>query len=128
MNFQDLQRAHTEPPKAQDIILLIPTFSFRLYLTMLRQIVSTSSRSLRTAQRASASKAFLRPQFQTAPAFTLRAVQPAASRWYSDAKETPAEGEKAGETPGESAESDVVAELKKALEAKDAEARDWKVR
>jgi molecular chaperone GrpE len=55
----------------------------------------------------------------------LRAAQPAASRWYSDAKEAPAE--EAKKVEGE-AEADPLAELKKSLEAKDAEAREWKVR
>ena len=92
---------------------------------MLRQAV-TSSRALRTAvPRLQANKAVLRPQLCTAPTplFTLRATQPAASRWYSDAKEAPAEEAKKGE--GE-AEADPLAELKKSLEAKDAEAREWK--
>lgn len=94
---------------------------------MLRQAFSTSSRALCSAPRSTASASLLRSQFQTtAPAFSLRATQPSASRWYSDAKETketPASEEK-GEAKGE---SEVLAELKKNLEAKDAEARDWKV-
>jgi molecular chaperone GrpE len=58
---------------------------------------------------------------------TPRAFQPAMSRWYSDAKETPAEGAKAEEAEAKkSGESDALAELNKKLEAKDAEARDWK--
>jgi molecular chaperone GrpE len=95
---------------------------------MLRQAVTSSSRALRTAvPRLQANKAVLRPQLRTAPTplFTLRVAQPAASRWYSDAKEAPAEEAKKGE--GE-AEADPLAELKKSLEAKDAEAREWKVR
>jgi molecular chaperone GrpE len=96
---------------------------------MLRQALSTSSRALRPAARLASSQPLLRPQFQNAPAaWSLRAAQPAVARWYSDAKEAPAEGEKASTEAKEGAgQTDAVAELKKSLEAKDAEARDWKV-
>lgn len=91
---------------------------------MFRQAVSTSSRALRSVPRLTAQQA-LRPQFQTAPfAAPVRGFQPAASRWYSDAKETPVEGEKA--EAKEEKGGDEVAQLKKDLEAKDAEAREWK--
>ncbi|KFG80617.1 mitochondrial co-chaperone GrpE [Metarhizium anisopliae] len=96
---------------------------------MLRQAFSTSSRALRSAPRLAASQPLLRTQFQRAPAaWSSRAAQPAVARWYSDAKEAPAEGEKAekSEAKEEAGETDTVAELKKSLEAKDAEARDWK--
>ncbi|KAH6900176.1 GrpE-domain-containing protein [Thelonectria olida] len=95
---------------------------------MFRQAISTSSRALRTAPRAAAVRPFIQSQFQSAPAFALRSAQPAASRWYSDAKESdakPAEEAKS-ETKEAGTEADSIAELKKALEAKDAEARDWK--
>lgn len=49
------------------------------------------------------------------------------ARWYSDAKETPAE-EKKEEAKEGNGESDPLAELNKKLEAKDTEAREWKVR
>ncbi|KAK9441943.1 mitochondrial co-chaperone GrpE [Metarhizium brunneum] len=96
---------------------------------MLRQAFSTSSRALRSAPRLAASQPLLRTQFQRAPAaWSSRAAQPAVARWYSDAKEAPAEGEKVekSEAKEEAVETDAVAELKKSLEAKDAEARDWK--
>lgn len=94
---------------------------------MLRQAFSTSSRALRSAPRLAANQPLLRPQFQNAPAaWSLRAAQPAVARWYSDAKEAPAEGEKAEAKEG-AGETDAVAELKKSLETKEAEARDWKV-
>lgn len=96
---------------------------------MFRQAFATSSRALRAAPRAAAPRPLIKSQFQSAPAFTLRAAQPAASRWYSDAKES--ETAKTEETKTEdkaaNGESDAVAELKKSLETKDAEARDWKV-
>lgn len=94
---------------------------------MFRQAFSTSSRALRSAPRLAANQPLLRTQFQAAPAaFSLRTAQPAVARWYSDAKENAAEGEKAEAKEG-SGETDAVAELKKNLEAKDAEAREWKV-
>lgn len=78
----------------------------------------------------------LRPQFQTAaPPVSIRSFQPATSRWYSESKESteskeaPKAEEKAEAKEGEkNGETDAVAQLKKDLEAKDAEARDWKVR
>ncbi|KAL7944355.1 GrpE domain-containing protein [Trichoderma barbatum] len=101
---------------------------------MLRQALATSSRALRSTPAIAAGRAFLRPQVQTAaPAVSIRAFQPAASRWYSeakeasDAKEAPAAEEKAEAKEGDkNGESDAVAQLKKDLEAKDQEARDWK--
>lgn len=98
---------------------------------MFRQAISTSSRALRAVPRA-ATRPFVQSQFQSAPAFTLRAAQPTVARWYSDAKESetakPAEEAKESKDAKEATtEPDAVAELKKALETKDAEARDWKV-
>lgn len=100
---------------------------------MFRQAFSSSSRALRSAPRIAATKPFARPQFVSAPAFRSRAAQPVSSRWYSDAKEAeaeaakPAEEAKSEEKQG-NGEQDPVVELKKQLEAKDTEARDWKVR
>ncbi|PHH90001.1 hypothetical protein CDD83_4769 [Cordyceps sp. RAO-2017] len=102
---------------------------------MLRQALSTSSRALRSAQRLSSYEPLSRqPQLRTAPAALLwRVARPAASRWYSDAKEAPTEADKANEGAKEEkaekddkAEADPLAEMKKALEAKESEARDWK--
>ncbi|KAL7902593.1 GrpE domain-containing protein [Trichoderma sp. SZMC 28014] len=101
---------------------------------MFRQAIATSSRALRSTPSIAASRAVLRPQFQTAaPAVSIRSFQPAASRWYSEAKESteskeaPKAEEKAEAKEGEkNGETEAVAQLKKDLEAKDAEARDWK--
>lgn len=101
---------------------------------MFRQAIAASSRALRSTPSIAASRAVLRPQLQTAaPAVSIRSFQPAASRWYSESKEStetkeaPKAEEKAEAKEGETnGESDVVAQLKKDLEAKDAEARDWK--
>ena len=98
---------------------------------MFRQAFSASTRALRSAPRlAAVPKPFVQSQF-IAPAFRLRAAQPATSRWYSDAKESDAA--KAAEEPAvdgkdKKGETDALAELKKSLEAKETEAREWKVR
>jgi molecular chaperone GrpE len=107
---------------------------------MLRQALATSSRALRSTPTIAASRAFLRPQIQNAaPAISIRAFQPIASRWYSEnkeateTKEAPAAAEQKAEEKTESSEgdkngeTDAVAQLKKEIEAKDKEARDWKV-
>ncbi|KAG5995551.1 hypothetical protein E4U52_008155 [Claviceps spartinae] len=108
---------------------------------MLRQAFSTSSRALRSVTRIAANQPTLRTPFHNAPtAWSLRAtqqLQPGLARWYSDAKETPAEGEKAEkaekaetaektEAEEGAGEPDALTELKKQLEAKEAEVRDWK--
>ncbi|PTB67353.1 GrpE-domain-containing protein [Trichoderma citrinoviride] len=106
---------------------------------MLRQALATSSRALRSTPTIAASRAFLRPQIQNAaPAISIRSFQPIASRWYSEnkeateTKEAPAADQKTEEKTESSSEGDkngepdAVAQLKKDLEAKDKEARDWK--
>ncbi|KAG5949862.1 hypothetical protein E4U53_005693 [Claviceps sorghi] len=108
---------------------------------MLRQVLSTSSRALRSAPRVAAGLPTLRTPVQTVPAAwslrrTVREAHPGVARWYSDAKDTPAEHEgkkaeqteetEARETGDSTGESDALAELKKTLETKEAEARDWK--
>ncbi|KAM3528366.1 hypothetical protein MY4038_005904 [Beauveria bassiana] len=94
---------------------------------MLRQAAAALPRSLRAAApRASASQLLVRPQaYAVATTPALRSFQPAALRWYSEAKEEKAEDNKT-ETKEETPASDEVSELKKSLEAKDAEAREWK--
>ncbi|KAF6819946.1 mitochondrial co-chaperone [Colletotrichum sojae] len=87
---------------------------------MFRQAIANSSRAVRSSLRTQAPKSAFQSQFQTSPAFRIRAAQPAVARWYSDAKETteaPKEGEKA---------NDAESALKKQLEAKEKEAADWK--
>ncbi|KAG6060580.1 hypothetical protein E4U32_003376 [Claviceps aff. humidiphila group G2b] len=105
---------------------------------MLRQAFPTSSRALRSVTRIAANQPTLRTPFHNAPAVwslrTTQQIQPGFARWYSDAKETPAEGEKAEkaetaektEAEEGAGEPDALAELKKQLEAKEAEVRDWK--
>ncbi|GJN84828.1 GrpE nucleotide exchange factor [Purpureocillium lilacinum] len=96
---------------------------------MLRQVLSSSSRALRSAPRLAAGKPMLRPQFQSAMPSPLvaRAAQPSVARWYSEAKEAPAEGEKdKPEAKEEAGEADALSELKKTLETKENEAKEWK--
>jgi len=97
---------------------------------MFRQALSTSSRALRSAApKTPAYKPFVLPaQSRTvARASALRTAQPAVARWYSNnTKEATAEQTKEETTKDEKAESDPVAELKKALEAKEAEAKELK--
>ncbi|KAI9901811.1 hypothetical protein N3K66_003628 [Trichothecium roseum] len=100
---------------------------------MFRQAFSASSRALRVAAPRIATRAQpIRAQLQTSSAITLRASQPAALRWYSDAKEAPPaeEAKKEDEEAKTEAKTDEgggeLAELKKQLEAKDTEAREWK--
>ncbi|KAF5669840.1 molecular chaperone [Fusarium circinatum] len=97
---------------------------------MFRQAIATSSRALRAAPKVTVPRPFIQSQFQAAPASALRSVQPAVSRWYSDAKETeakPAEETKTEEKPAEGEkESDPLAELKNQLTAKENEVKDWK--
>ncbi|CEJ85572.1 Putative GrpE protein homolog [[Torrubiella] hemipterigena] len=90
---------------------------------MFRQAIASSSRALRSAPRIAQP---LRQQFQPAAAvYSPSAFQPLAARWYSDAKE--GEAGKAADAKDEvAAAGDEVAQLKKDLEAKDAEAREWK--
>lgn len=95
---------------------------------MFRQALTTSTRALRSAPRLAAPKPFIQSQF-AAPAFTIRAAQPAVTRWYSETKEsgTQTAEEPAVEGKDAKGETDALSELKKALEAKEAEAREWKV-
>ncbi|OAA42434.1 mitochondrial co-chaperone GrpE [Beauveria brongniartii RCEF 3172] len=94
---------------------------------MLRQAAAALPRSLRAAApRAPASQLLVRPQaYAVATTPALRSFQPAALRWYSEAREDKAEDNKT-ETKEEIPASDEISELKKSLEAKDAEAREWK--
>jgi molecular chaperone GrpE len=97
---------------------------------MFRQAFSTSSRSLRSVaapRLPSTQTTLLAPRLRFAAA--SRNARPAAGvRWYSDAKEAETEGAKAEEAKKEgNGEADPVAELKKQLEAKETEAREWKV-
>ncbi|KAM3563373.1 hypothetical protein MY1884_001286 [Beauveria asiatica] len=94
---------------------------------MLRQAAAALPRSLRAgAPRASASQLLVRPQaYAVATTPALRSFQPAALRWYSEVREDKADANKT-EIKEEIPVSDEVSELKKSLEAKDAEAREWK--
>ncbi|RKU47317.1 Mitochondrial matrix cochaperone [Coniochaeta pulveracea] len=87
---------------------------------MLRQVLSVPCRAAHSSLRQIPAA---RPQFYQMPSISSRIAQPSVTRWYSaEAESKPKEGE----APKEPEASDPVAELKKQLEAKDAEARDWK--
>lgn len=103
---------------------------------MLRQALITPSRALCSTTQSIARRPLSRPQTFIAP-ITVRRIQPAAARWYSEAKESQ-EAEKKdsdaaakpaseGQDNAESAEPPAVAELKKKLETKEKEVSEWKV-
>ncbi|KAI2634357.1 GrpE-domain-containing protein [Hypomontagnella submonticulosa] len=101
---------------------------------MLKQVVSRSSRAICSSSRTIAQRPSLRSQFSPATLSTIHSRFLPSTRWYSDQAESAAKKE--GEEPtsqveaqaGEAANasSDVVAELKKKLEAKEKEVIDWK--
>jgi hypothetical protein len=102
-------------------LLTPPTQRLPNQPSMLRQVLSVPSRAARSSLR---QIPVARPQFYQIPAISSRIAQPSVTRWYSaEAESTPKEGEAAKEPEA----SDPVAELKKQLEAKEAEVRDWKV-
>lgn len=98
---------------------------------MLRQAISTPSRAAGSAIRVAARRPIARTQFLQTQLQATRTIAPQrpAARWYSSepAKEaeTKTNGDDAAKTNGQ--ESEVNA-IKKQLEDKDLEARDWKVR
>lgn len=92
---------------------------------MLRQTIANTSRALRSTARAGAQRQLARPQFIQSPiAAAARTVAPRA-RWYSAEAEKKEAETKNGEE--KAAEETEEAKLKKQLEAKEAEVRDWKV-
>lgn len=99
---------------------------------MFRQAIATSSRTVRSGLRTQTPKPVFQNQFQTSPAFRIRAAQPAVARWYSDAKENNDNINNNNEAPKEAEKAekadDAESALKKQLEAKEKEAADWKVR
>ncbi|KAK3320999.1 GrpE-domain-containing protein [Cercophora scortea] len=90
---------------------------------MLRNALSTPSRAVRSSLRLSAQRPLPRPQFQSVAA---RAA-PLSARWYGSETDSASKtSEAAAETNGNGKGEDEVATIKKQLEAKEAEARDWK--
>ncbi|KAF9877678.1 GrpE protein [Colletotrichum karsti] len=92
---------------------------------MFRHAIATSSRAVRSSLRTQTPKSVFQNQFQTSPAFRIRAAQPAVARWYSDAKEE-SKTEEAKETKEGEKADDAESALKKQLETKEKEAADWK--
>ncbi|KAK5661470.1 hypothetical protein OQA88_11372 [Cercophora sp. LCS_1] len=93
---------------------------------MLRQSLSAPTRTLSSSVRLAAQRQISRPQFFRAPLVASRATAlQQRPRWYSDQPEAPKEASEAKPTEGAEKE-DPEAALKKPLEAKEAEIRDWK--
>ena len=91
---------------------------------MLRTALTRSSRALCSGARVAAQRPIASQIVQMQAARTAAPQLRAAARWYS----AEAEGEKKAEEGAKEGEAnDEVAALKKQLEAKDAEAREWKV-
>ncbi|KAK0706411.1 GrpE-domain-containing protein [Lasiosphaeria miniovina] len=100
---------------------------------MLRQTLSTPSRAIGSSLRLAAQRPVARPQFYRAPLAATRSVAPIAlqrARWYSSEAEPSKDADvKDASKAEESAKSEtdsVESTLRKQLEAKDVEARDWK--
>ncbi|KAI1403703.1 GrpE-domain-containing protein [Hypoxylon fuscum] len=104
---------------------------------MFRQAISKTSRAALSSSRTIAQRPLLRSQFAPTPLASLRTGLVTSPRWYSD--QTDPAAKKEGEEPTSQAEakdgetatapsdiSDVEAELKKKLEAKEKEVVDWK--
>ncbi|KAK3954675.1 GrpE-domain-containing protein [Pseudoneurospora amorphoporcata] len=92
---------------------------------MLRTALTRSSRALCSGTRVAAQRPIASQMFQMQAARTAAPQLRSAARWYS----AEAEGEKKAEEGAEKKEGeadDVVAALKQQLDAKDAEAREWK--
>ncbi|PHH76371.1 hypothetical protein CDD82_4028 [Ophiocordyceps australis] len=94
---------------------------------MLRQALSSSARALSSAPRRVAAAPACSPAHPCSRQLLTisRATRPAAARWYSDSKQDTAPGEDKESEQGQD-EAPGQAELKKALDAKDAEVREWK--
>ncbi|KAI0449623.1 GrpE-domain-containing protein [Xylaria acuta] len=101
---------------------------------MFRRTLTASSRAISSSSTTIAQRPLVRSQFSLAPLNRLRTTSPARTRWYSDQPDTAAkkDGEEATPEPeakesqDANAPSNVEAELKKKLEAKEKEAIDWK--
>jgi molecular chaperone GrpE len=95
---------------------------------MLRQAFSAPSRAARSSLRIATQARLSRPQFQQIPSIATRATQPSVARWYSSEAETTSKEAAEAVKEGESVAAEAEAALKKQLEEKEAEIRDWKVR
>jgi molecular chaperone GrpE len=98
---------------------------------MLRQTLSSPSRTLASGLRTAAQRQISRRQFLIAPIAaaprSLGLQQPQQrARWYSD-NANASKAAEAKEEEGAAAKEDPLAAIKKQLEAKDAEVREWKV-
>lgn len=93
---------------------------------MFRQTLSAPSKAISAGLRLAAQRPIVRSQLFAAPIAASRTVGlQQRARWYSESKD--AEAKEPAKEEGE-AKEDPEAALRKQLEAKDAEVRDWKVR
>ncbi|KAI1376070.1 GrpE-domain-containing protein [Hypoxylon crocopeplum] len=101
---------------------------------MLKQVISRSSRAIYSSSRAVAQRPLARSPFSLTPSSSLQSGLLPSIRWYSEQTESAAkkEGEEptaqveAQDSEAANAPSNVEAELKKKLEAKEKEVIDWK--
>jgi len=95
---------------------------------MLRQALSVPSRAARSSLRIASQARLSRSQFYNQiPSIATRAAQPSISRWYSSEAESTTKEATDAVKEAEATASEVEAALKKQLEEKEAEIRDWKV-
>ena len=97
---------------------------------MFRQTLSAPSKAISAGLRLAAQRPIVRSQLFAAPIAASRTVGlQQRARWYSESKDAEAkdsEPKEASKEEGE-AKEDPEAALRKQLEAKEAEVRDWKV-
>ncbi|KAJ9158355.1 hypothetical protein NKR19_g3391 [Coniochaeta hoffmannii] len=94
---------------------------------MLRQALSVPSRAARSSLRIASQARLSRSQFYNQiPSIATRAAQPSISRWYSSEAESTTKEATDAVKEAEATASEVEAALKKQLEEKEAEIRDWK--
>lgn len=94
---------------------------------MLRQALSTPSRAARSSLRiATQARPLSRPQFYQIPLSAARTAQPSVARWYSSEAESTSKEASDAVKEGDALAADIEAALKKQIEEKEAEVRDWK--
>jgi molecular chaperone GrpE len=97
---------------------------------MFRQTLSAPSKAISAGLRLAAQRPIVRAQLFAAPIAASRTVGlQQRARWYSESKDAEAkeaEPKEAAKEEGEAKETPEAA-LRKQLEAKEAEVRDWKV-
>ncbi|KAH8907107.1 GrpE-domain-containing protein [Coniochaeta sp. PMI_546] len=93
---------------------------------MLRQALSAPSRAARSSLRIATQARLSRPQFYQIPSIATRAAQPSVARWYSAESESTSKEAAEAVKEGEAIAAEAEAALKKQLEQKEAEIKEWK--